>query len=331
MFSRQAIWSMLASALGLLTAATSFAQLTLPPQTKGTGVQIIPVSLSNEHVAATVNGEKILIGEVKKILEQRPVAVALTEEQKKQLRQAALEVLVEDLIMRQYLSKNVPKVDQTEFNKEVQELAEALKKQMKTIDAFLKESGQTQDQLSRDIAARLQWKTLLQRFCPDDKAKVYYDANKLFFDKVFVSASHILIKVDAKATKDQRDRAMQQMLVWRQEIVSGKAKFEDIAKKNSDCTSKDKGGDIGQFPCKFVVLPEFGKAAFAMKVGEISDVVQSTAGYHLIKVTDRTPGEASNFAVLKETVREVWAQDEDLYQRVLVDQRAKGEIKVLMP
>jgi parvulin-like peptidyl-prolyl isomerase len=333
MISRQAIWQMLASAASLLTAVAASAQTTTPPQPKGQAtVQIIPVSLSNEHVAATVNGEKIVVGEVKKILDQRLYPVTLTEEQKKQLRQAALDVLVEDVLMRQYLAKHVPQVNQADFNKEIQQLTEALKKERKTLEMFLKENSQTEEQLRRDIIAKLQWGALLQRFCPDDKAKVYYDANKTFFDKVFFSASQILIKVDAKASKDQRDKATQQMLVWRQEILTGKVKFEDVAKKYSDCPSKDKGGDLGQFPYKFnSLVPEIAKAACALKKGEISDVVPTVYGLHLILVTDRTPGEASNFNAIKDTVREAWARDEDLYARILTDQRKTGSVRVELP
>jgi parvulin-like peptidyl-prolyl isomerase len=332
MIPRPAIWLVLASAASLLTAVAAFAQTpTLPAKGATASVQIIPVSLKNENVAATVNGEKILVGEVKKILDQKPISVTLTEEQKKQLRHAALDVLVEDVLMRQYLSKQVPQVSQPEFNKEIQKLTDALKKETKTIEIFLKENGQTEEQLRRDIVAKLQWMTLLQRFCPDEKAKNYYDANKLFFDKVFVRASHILIKLDAKATKDQRDQAMQQLRVVRQEILQGKMTFEDAVKKYSECPSKTKGGDIGQFPYKFVVVPEFAKTAFAMKKGELSEVVSTVFGLHLILVTDRTAGDASNFNALKETVREVWAQDEDLYARVLADQRKTASVKVDLP
>jgi peptidyl-prolyl cis-trans isomerase C len=338
MLTRQAIWSMLASSAMLLAAASARSQPTPFPKTPatpavggGASAQIIPVNFTNESIAATVNGEKILVAEVKKILDQRPVAVALTEDQKKQLRQAAVEVLVEDALMRQYLGKNTATVSQADFNKEVQELQAALKKQAKTLEMFLKESGQTQEQLSKDIVARLQWKALLGRFLPDEKAKVYFDANRLFFDKVFVRASHILIKLPANPSKEQRDKAMQTMLVWRQEIMTGKAKFEEVAKKISECPSKEKGGDIGQFPYKFVVVPEFAKTAFAMKEGEISDVVQTSFGLHLIKVTERTKGEPSDFNALKDTVREVWAQDEDLYARILADQRKNGSVKVDLP
>ena len=339
MISRQAIWQTLASAASVCAAAVAFAQPIPPPaKTPTTGatpnVQIIPVSLKNDQVAATVNGEKILVGDVKKVLDGRPYSVTLTEEQKKQLRQAALDVLVEDMLMRQYLSKHAKDVSRTDFDKEVQELTVELKKQTKTLEMFLKETGQTQEQLSKDIVARLQWRSLLGRFCPDDKAKIYYDSNKVFFDKVFVRASHILIKLDAKATKEQRDKAEQTLRVLRQEIAAGKMKFEDAVKQYSQCPSKDnkeRPGDIGQFPYKFQVVPEFSRTAFALKKGDLSDIVQTSYGLHLIWVTDRTAGEPSSFEALKETVREVWAQEEDLYARILADQHKTGSVKRDLP
>ena len=327
MLSRQAIWRMLASAAILFAAGIAHTQPAKGPAGNG-NVPIIPVSLSNEQVAVIVNGEKILVGEVRKILDSRPYPLTLTEEQKKEMRKAAVDSLVEDLLMRQYLAKHIPQVNQAEFNKEVQDLVEALKKQNKTLEMFYKESGQDETILRRDVVAKLQWRALLQRFLPDAKAKEYYEANRPFFDKVFVRASHILIKLPEKATKEQRDKATQQMLVWRQDILTGKAKFEDLAKQYSQCPSKDKGGDIGQFPYKFVVVPEFAKTAFAMKVGDVSDVVPTVFGLHLIKVTDRTKGEPSTFEALKETVREVWAQDEDMFVRILTEQRKTGDIKL---
>jgi len=331
-------WLILTIAASLALGTPLFAQLPKAPPTPalpavGSGAgNIIPVSYSNEQVAATVDGEKILVGDIRKLLDRQPYPLSLTEVQKKEIRTTVLDSLVEDALMRHYLAKNVPQVSQTDFDKAVAELQEALKKINKSYDAFLKEEGQSEAQLRRDIIARLQWKNILLRMLPDDKARAYYETNKVFFDKVLVRASHIMIQLPPNATKEQRDTAAQRLLVLRQEIVAGKTTFEEVAKQHSDCVaSKGKGGDIGQFPYKFIVYPEFSSAAFAMKVGDISGVVTTAKGVHLIKVTERTRGEMSSFEPIKEAVREIWAQDENLIPRILAEQRKTSDIRVSLP
>ena len=330
MLSRQAICMMLASAAAVLSPLVCHAQ-SAPPPTAGRTLAIIPVSLKNEQLAATVNGEKILVGDVRKILDERPYPVTLSEEQKRDLRQEALKSLIDDALMRHYLAKHAAPVNQAEFNKEYDELATAMKKQGKTMEQFHKESGQSPDDLRRDIVALLQWRNILGRYYPEDKTKAYYEANKVFFDKVLVRASHVLIKLPANATKEQRDQATQQLLVWRQEILTGKAKFEDVAKQHSACPSKEKGGDVGQFRWKFDVVPEFSRVAYSMKPGEISGVVNTSFGVHLIMVTERSLAEPSNYAAIKDTVREIMAKDDDLTPRILAEQRKTSEIKVSLP
>jgi parvulin-like peptidyl-prolyl isomerase len=335
---RQVIRPIQAIMAALLVTMTAFAQTPPPPPKSpppagsiSTTVQIIPVSITNDSVAATVNGEKIFVGEARKILEQRPYPITLTEEQKKQLRQAALEVIIDDVLLRQYLSRQVKEVNQELYKKEVAELQDMLTKLKKDFKTFVTESGQTEEQLQRDMVARVQWKMFLELRYPEANLKQYYDANKPHFDQVLVKASHILIKLPAKHTKEQRDQAMNQLQVWRQEIVAGKAKFEDVAKQHSQCPSKDKGGDIGEFTYKFVVVPEFARAAFSTQKGSITDVVQSVFGLHLILVTDRTAGTPSNYDKMKDQVREVWALDEELQQRIQAEFRKASEIKIMLP
>lgn len=285
-----------------------------------------------EKPAAVVNGEAIAVAEVKALLDQRPSPVALTEAQKRELRQTAVDMLVDDLLMRQFLRKNAQTPNPAEVAKEMAELLEALRKQTppKTLDQFLREGGQTEAQLRTDIAARLQWKTYLTSRLPDAAVKSYYDANKVFFDKVFVRASHILVKLAANATPAEKQAAQAKLSAIRQEIMAGKLDFTVAAKTYSDCPSKEKGGDIGPFPYKFVVVEPFAKAAFSLRVGDVSDVVATEFGYHLIKATDRTAGEPSNFDTLRETVREVYAQELELYQNILSEQRKTSRIEVFL-
>jgi parvulin-like peptidyl-prolyl isomerase len=289
------------------------------------------IPAATDKAAARVNGEMISMAEVKTLLDQRPYPVSLTEEQKKALRQAAVDMLVDDVLMRQYLAKNAPQVAPAEVTREYQDVVESLKKQKKTVQDLLREAGQTDAQLRKDIVARLQWKAYLRARMPEAEVKKYYDDNKPFFDKIFVRASHILVKVPSNATVEQKQALRQKAEAIRQQVVAGKIDFAAAAKQYSECPSKDKGGDIGQFPYKFVVVEPFARAAFALKVGAVSDVVTSDFGYHVIKVTDRTqPKDVQPYEQIRESIREVWAQDVELFQRILAEQRKNSKIEVYL-
>ncbi|MBN2694792.1 peptidylprolyl isomerase [bacterium] len=96
-----------------------------------------------------------------------------------------------------------------------------------------------------------------------------------------VKASHILVSV----TKDKDDaKAKSEIEGYLKQIKDG-ASFEEIAKNHSDCPSKSKGGDLGYFTKDRMVKP-FSDAAFALKVGDISEPVKTQFGYHIIKAVD---------------------------------------------
>jgi parvulin-like peptidyl-prolyl isomerase len=80
------------------------------------------------------------------------------------------------------------------------------------------------------------------------------------------------------------------------------------------------------FPYKFAVLEPFAKAAFSMKVGDVSEVVATDFGYHIIKVTDRTQGQASNFEAIKNEVKEIFGQE--MYQMIINQQRRDAKIEM---
>jgi len=108
----------------------------------------------------------------------------------------------------------------------------------------------------------------------DQDSQAFYEANKDSFKVDEVTASHILVEDEATA-KDILAK-----------LQAGE-KFEDLAKQNSiDTSNKDNGGSLGTFG-KGQMVKEFEDAAFALKPGEISDVVKTDFGFHIIKVTEK--------------------------------------------
>ena len=108
------------------------------------------------------------------------------------------------------------------------------------------------------------------------------------------------------------------------EVKKPGADFAALAREHSSCPSgKRSGGDLGYF-AKARMVPAFSEAAFAMKAGDISDVVETDFGYHIIKVTGRVAaGEAMPFDAVKDQIR---TQLEQQKLRTVVD-RYRGELK----
>lgn len=101
-----------------------------------------------------------------------------------------------------------------------------------------------------------------------------------------VQASHILVKIDETMTDEKAKAKIEELKKELDATAAEKKaeKFAELAKNNSACTSKDNGGDLGAFG-RGQMVPEFEKAAFEMKVGEISAPVKTQFGYHLILKT----------------------------------------------
>ncbi|KKB63143.1 peptidylprolyl isomerase [Robbsia andropogonis] len=124
----------------------------------------------------------------------------------------------------------------------------------------------------------------------DADIQKYYQANlKQYQSEGQVRASHILIAVPKDASADVRAKAKAHALEVLKEVKAHPDRFAAIAKKESeDPGSADKGGDLGFFDHSMMVKP-FADAAFALQKGQISDLVQSDFGYHIIEVTDTKP------------------------------------------
>jgi peptidyl-prolyl cis-trans isomerase C len=136
---------------------------------------------------------------------------------------------------------------------------------------------------------------LIAKLYPDDlkitdkEVEDEYNKNlvRTYNQPAQVKASHILINTKKMKTDQEKAAAKKKI-----EDILAKAKkpdadFAALARENSDCPSGKRGGDLGFFPRKGRMVEPFSAAAFGLKKGEISGVVETQFGYHIIKVTDR--------------------------------------------
>ncbi|MEW6326118.1 MAG: peptidylprolyl isomerase [Thermodesulfobacteriota bacterium] len=137
----------------------------------------------------------------------------------------------------------------------------------------------------------------------DKEINNYYSEHKTEFeDPEMVKARHILAKVPAEAKPDDWVAAETRIRGIKKRLDGGED-FAAVAQDSSeDPGSKDKGGDLGFFP-RGQMVPEFEKAAFALKTGEVSEPIKTAFGYHIIKVEDRKEAKTKAFEEVEEEVK----------------------------
>ena len=138
---------------------------------------------------------------------------------------------------------------------------------------------------------------------PADLERYYRRNIDLFEIPEQVSAAHILIRVTPDAGEEMVRRKQEQAEKILAQISEG-ADFGELARKHSDdAVSAARGGDLGFFP-RGAMVPAFEQAAFALRPGQISDIVASPFGFHIIKVNQRVEAGLRPMAEAEEEVRE---------------------------
>ena len=132
----------------------------------------------------------------------------------------------------------------------------------------------------------------------EDEVAAFFEAHKAeFVVQPQVLCQHILVK-------GSDDKALDKIKEIRERIVSGKSDFAAEAKEHSDCPSGAQGGSLGWFGPGMMV-PAFDKAAFAMKCGEVSDVIETQFGYHIILKTDERAGGPQTLVDVADQIRDL--------------------------
>ena len=261
-----------------------------------------------DGTVAVVNGEVITQDQLNtelSVMQKQFADVDQTDKGKlAEIKSEILENLIAREVLHQESQRKGIEVDEATVDGRLA----SIKKRFPKEDSFksmLEEMHLTEDALKEQLREGMVIQKLIDREVidrievSDKEAKDYYDENRdLFKQPEKIQARHILIKVETEGDEDLKPAALKKIKMIQKEVKKG-GDFAVLAKKYSQCPSSANGGDLGYFARGQMVKP-FEDAAFSLKKGEVSDIVETTFGYHLIKAGDRKPETISDYKDIKD-------------------------------
>jgi peptidyl-prolyl cis-trans isomerase C len=271
-----------------------------PPSQSVTTTPNQPSPIPGEPLAAMVNGQPILLADYQQLLAEYEAALVSrgfdldTEEGKQMLAQAGrqvLDVMIEQVIIEQAAAREQVTVTDDELDaiiqRDIEEGGGADK-----FASWLQANGWTEEDYRKRLRSQLLTSKMIERVT----SSVPTTAEQ-------VHARHILVATEAEA---------QSIL---EQLLAG-ADFAALAQQHSlDEATKINGGDLGFFPRGMLFTPEIEEVAFSLQPGQISGVITSQFGYHIVQVLERVPDRplsedalgALRDRIFRQWVDELWA------------------------
>ncbi len=273
---------------------------------------------AGDDVVAVVNGEKIPRPELEQkvnFVKQRYASQGqqLGQEQLSAMKKDIAQSLVEKTLLYQKSRELGIQVDPEQVSSQMEQFKNQFPDE-KQYEQQLSGLGYTEDSLRSEIEENMAIQQLIEKeiastiSITEEDLKSYYEENaKEFETPESVKARHILIKVDQEADKAEKQAAREKMQKIEKRVAEGES-FSEVAKAESECPSSEKGGDLGFFSQGQMVKP-FEEAAFSMESGDVSDIVETRFGYHLIKVEDKKPASKKSFDEVRQGLEQRLKQD----------------------
>ncbi len=253
-------------------------------------------SNSLPEVVASVNDVKITSRPIITNLQRLKVQASHQNQMinKQQIKQMVNQIL-EAEIQREVMFQHGKKLKIEVLDKDVSKIIDMMKSRFNNEEEFLKEfskRGLNLEMLKMQISRNIVVTKVIQKEIQnkieisDQQAKDYYDKNeKSFKNPESVHAAHILIKVDKKFSDKDKEIARKKI----EDILKKAQKGEDfakLAKQYSEGPSASRGGDLSNVT-RNQMVKEFEDAVFKLNEGEISDVVETQFGFHIIKAYEK--------------------------------------------
>jgi peptidyl-prolyl cis-trans isomerase C len=297
-----------------------------------------PVPAELPPVVARVNGQPVTKDDFERMIKtiEGRAGQAIPPDRRDEILRGALDQLVIYTLLSQESKTRGVKIDEKEIDGKVQQIRSQFPTQ-EAFDKAVKDRGWTLDRLRHDATVDLSVTKLMEievSTVPgpsDAETKEFYEKNpNQFKQDEQLRASHILIRVDEKADAAKKAKAKAEIDTVLKQARAG-ADFAKLAQQHSQDASAAQGGDLGFFS-RGQGAPAFDKAAFELKPGQISDVVTTPFGYHVIKAGERKPGrviplEEASDQIKRYLLEQKKAQHAEAYVDGL---KKKSKIEVLM-
>ncbi len=274
-----------AGLLMMLAGAVALAQSPVPGAA---------VPAPDDPVIMTVNGEPLYATEVKLAMQDiaaRAAERGMSPEQDDKLMEYATRQAVDLRLLAQDAKRRGITPDQAKLD-EVMGGIEGQAGGHDALIAALGKAGISLDRFRQEISYQLTVQRLVETKIAADIAvsnaeiAEYYNANPDRFNVAEqVRARHILLRIEADASPEAKATARAAAVKARERVLGGED-FAAVAKEVSQDGSAAQGGDLGVFTADMMVEP-FSKAAFALQPGQVSDIVETQFGYHVIKLEER--------------------------------------------
>jgi len=285
-------------ALGLLTLTASFCMTLGVTQAEEQKKQLPALSgviASLKPVIAKVGGKEVKKDELAKVLteiypmlESNPQAASMNISDI--LKEIVGKMIDEKMLLLEMKEKKIAATED-EFQKQVNGIYtkfEGKEKFMKFLDERKIKESEFEEKVRNDIALNklMQSEVYSKVSLTEEEAKKFYDENiDRFKAGKQVKTSHILVKYAKADGEEKRKAAMKKIKAIKKAADKKGADFAKIAEKKSEGPSASRGGDLGLVQ-KGQMVPAFEEAVFKMKKNEISDIVETPFGFHIIKVFD---------------------------------------------
>ena len=256
--------------------------------------------------------------------------------QYRELKQKVLDVLIDQELLWQEAGRKGLVVSDAEVAKVLKTMGDSEPSREDYLGK-LKTAGFSEEDFSQDLKRRLSVIRLIKEDIAkdikvsDEEIHTFYIDNPAQFKRPEeIHVRHVLVKVDAKGNERAEQAAMVKIESVLAEAKAG-TDFAELARKHSEGPSAPTGGDLG-FISKGQTVPPFELAAFSLKPGAISAVVQTSYGLHIIKVEERRAGDVITEKAAAEGIRNLLTSqktNEAIKQRVKA-LRAQGDVEILV-